>query len=168
MSKVGDSKISPATLGDIVELSQNMREADRLEVLASTGKGPFLAAYESFNLSKESWALRIDGDLICVYGVAPLHEDTLLVSDTSGIVWMLATEAIGRHKKAFLKLSKEVFPTLFERWGTLVNAVDVRHEKALRWGKRMGFVFGPSRLFGEEGLLFKPFTVTLEDHRCAQ
>ena len=159
--------ITPATFGDVVELGVGMREADRLEVRASTGRDPRDAVRESFEGSKEAWSLRIDGELICMWGVADIWDD-LLAQGVVGVVWMLTTDAIERHKGGFIKAAHEFFPTLFERWGTLVNAVDIRHEKALRWGERMGFVFLEPRPFGFEGRDFRLFTVTLEDYLCAQ
>ena len=167
MNRAVDSQISPATLGDIVELSQNMRAADRLEVLALTGENSAEVAHDSFERSKETWAFRVGGELVCVWGVADIWGE-LLDAGAVGVVWMLTTDAILRHKKSFFMAAKEFFPTLFDRWGTLVNVIDVRHEKALRWGKRMGFVFAEPRPLGVEGLDFQPFTVTLEDFQCAQ
>jgi hypothetical protein len=47
----------------------------------------------------------------------------------------------------------------------LVNAIDCRHVKAIRWGERLGLRFDEARPFGTAGLPFRQFAVKLEDLR---
>lgn len=156
-------EIIAARYRDIDAIGRDMRQADVDEVDASLGVDPFEALARSYFGSKECWVASVDGEPLCMWGVSEVCDLGLRV----GCVWMLTTNAVDRHKREFVQACIEVLPALFERWDVLVNAIDARHEKAIRWGRRLGFVFQPPRPWGPKGLDFCMFKVTKEDVACA-
>lgn len=146
------SEIRPATRADIANLAMNLRKEDRDELLASDGPDVYETILDSFERSEESCVLLIDGELACAWGV--VRSPFGLGSVADGVVWMLSTNVVEKKPKAFWQMSKRVLPELVGRWGMLVNAIDVRHEKAIRWGKRLGFRFTKVAI---SGIGQKPF-----------
>ena len=63
-----------ATEQDVQELSEKMREADAIEVMASNGLTPLEALTQGFELS-ESLAIIHKDELIGMFGVAKVGED---------------------------------------------------------------------------------------------
>lgn len=160
--------VKDAGIQDVIALGETMREADQLEVRALTGKDPRQALLESFAQSLAPQVLYVDDEVIAMWGVAEMEGTLLGGGEFAGMVWMLTSEAIERHKRTFLETALEIFPTLFKQKKVLYNAIDIRHEKAMRWGKRMGFQFQKPHPMGVEGRDFAPFTVTLQEFQCAQ
>jgi hypothetical protein len=80
-----------------------------------------------------------------------------------GLGWLLAAEVVERKVRAFWLLCLRELPRILERWDMLVNAIDERHEKALRWAKRLGFRLADPAPFGAAGLPFCRFQVARRD-----
>jgi hypothetical protein len=65
--------IVPAHSDHIYWLANNMAQADRLEVAASVGMGPFRALTDSLNRSVAAWTGMVDDSRpVCMFGVTPL------------------------------------------------------------------------------------------------
>lgn len=142
---------------DLEALAANMRAEDRAECEAATGCANMLAVVrDSFAASSECWRLRVNGSLVCVWGVVPLP------GGSRGVVWMLGTDAVERFPVAFWRVCRTVVPELAAKWAVLVNAIDIRHEKAIRWGERLGFAFGAPIAHGARGMPFLPFVLVKE------
>jgi hypothetical protein len=154
--------ICRADIGHAYDLAEALREADRLEVEAATGRDVLPVLIESIETSSEAWAVHVDGRLLCVWGVVPLEESLL---GRVGAGWLLTTDLVERYAKAFWRLCLRLLPGLLERWDLLVNAIDVRHEKAIRWARRLGFNLQAPAPFGAAGLPFCAFTVHRGDLR---
>lgn len=146
---------------DCLEIASIMRDADIAEIYASSGKEPLEVLINSLAVSTESYLACYRGLPVAVFGVVPA-DVSYLTDPKVGIVWMLTTEVVRQCPKAFWQECKRGLRLLLERWDVLLNAVDCRHEKALRWGSRLGFVFEPPESFGVHGLPFQRFSVTKE------
>jgi hypothetical protein len=151
------SEIRPAVESDAAVLAMTIRQEDREEIVASDGPDVYDTILESVRRSEEAWALLIDGELACIWGV--VRSPNGLGSVADGVVWMLSTNVINRKPKTFWRECKRLVPELVARWGLLVNAIDIRHEKAIRWGNRLGFRFTNVSRFGIGGNLFAFFSV---------
>jgi hypothetical protein len=80
----------------------------------------------------------------------------MLGGNALGIVWLLTTGAVERHKRAFWAASKAVIPTLLERYPSLSAAIDARYDRALRWAARLGGDVRAAKPSGASGLPFHP------------
>lgn len=159
-----DVTMTPATVEDAVAIATRLRPADEAEVRASSGKDPRDILVESVKLSTESWTVRFNGELACIWGVhlARRSHDGILTGRI-GAAWLLTTELVERHARTFWRLCLGMLPLIFERWAELYNEIDARHVQALRWAKRLGFRLGPPAPFGAARLPFHPFRVTKGD-----
>ena len=135
---------------DIAQIAGDVREADKTEILASSGED--VAAAMGFGLSRSRMCFTavVDDDAIAMFGVAPDGEG-------NGIVWMVATNAMERLavKKELLRASREFLPLLMQGYSRVYNVVDQRNDKAIRWLHWLGFEF--ENAVNVNGYPFLPF-----------
>lgn len=148
----------PADFGHAVDLAPLLRQADEDELRAATGREPLPVLVQSVEMSAEAWAVYIDGELACLWGVVPLSET--LLGGRVGIGWMLTTEVVERRAKTFWRACCELLPAILRRWDVLTNAIDMRHEQAIRWADRLGFKLEAPIEHGSERLPFAFFEAT--------
>lgn len=153
--------VREATADDAAALVEDMRPADAAEVAASAGLHPWRVVHESIRMSTEAWAVYVGDELLAIYGVVATGR--ALMAPRTGVVWMLTTNAVERHKRVVWMLSQEVLWELLHRWDVLSNAIDCRHTKAIRWAERLGFRLEEPAPFGAAKLPFRAFEVTRED-----
>lgn len=151
-----------ATMRDAEELAANLRPEDADELRAATGSEPLPVLIEGLEESVECCALVLGGELAAIWGVVPAVPHWGI-----GVGWLLTTPVVERRPVAFWRACLRLLPDLLDRWPVLINAIDARHEKALRWARRLGFVVDEPRPFGAAGLPFHNFRVTREGFACA-
>ena len=149
-----DKLLTPTTVGDVEYIAPRLRQADRNECLASTGKEPLGILKQSLNLGDTTLTLRAPtGDRVGVCGVVP---STAIPE--AGIVWMVATDDIYQHQITFLRNSKRALQYLSEDYLVLYNCVDARNSVHIKWLKWMGFTFiNKHENYGAEKRLFYEF-----------
>jgi hypothetical protein len=136
-----------------------MRPEEVLEC-AAHGLTPEGALLDSLERSEEAYAAIFDGQVACLFGVVHLATWN---GERIGGAWLLTSDLVERHRKAFWRACRPALLELFERWDVLVNAIDVRHEKAIRWAERLGLQLGPAEPFGLAGEPFRAFRARRED-----
>lgn len=146
---------------DCIELWRYIREDDEREALASSGSRFPEIVFEAVTRSAEVYAVRFDGELAAIYGVVDAPEASTFLCRV-GYVWMLTTEVVEAKPITFWRESRPRLVDLLRRWDVLINAIDCRYERAIRWGERLGFRFAPPAPFGHEGRDFQIFSVTRE------
>jgi len=155
---VGRLRIRPATENDTSTVASLLREEDRLEVQATSGRDPALVMLDGIRHGAECWLVsNAAGEPLCIWGVVDSFESVL--DGRVGCIWMLTTTHVERHKKEFFRASKAMVASLLRDWDVLFNLIDCRYERAIEWGRRIGFEFGDPTRFGVEGRLFLPFEV---------
>ncbi|GAB5471420.1 MAG: hypothetical protein Kilf2KO_44500 [Rhodospirillales bacterium] len=147
-------EIRQAVMPDAALLAADLRAADRLEILAATGLAPLPAIEESIRVSSQVWSGLVDGEMVAIFG---LRRPSLL-SDRA-YPWLLGTNAVARHPRPFLRLSKAAVADWRTRFRLLENYVDARNAAAIRWLAWLGFTIHPARPYGAQGLPFHRFTM---------
>jgi hypothetical protein len=153
--------IVPATGAHARELAPRMRASDAAEVLASGGYTPYEALNDALLQSDMAYTALFDGQVACMWGVTPVRRSALV--GRIGAAWLLTSDLVERYPRAFWRGCKVELERLFESYDLLVNAIDCRHEQAIRWSKRLGFRLEEPQSYGEDGLLFRWFRVRKED-----
>jgi Type II secretory pathway, pullulanase PulA and related glycosidases len=144
-------EIVPARALHIRTIAKRMRQADRDEVLASSGKTPLEALRYSMRKSAFSWAVLVNGRPEVMFGVCNMS----VLTDT-GIPWLLGTDAIDRHYVAFLRQSAGCLAQLSARYPILRNFVDDRNVVSIRWLRWLGFTISePVHLNGHDFRMFE-------------
>lgn len=146
-------EIRAATLDDARTIER--RPAGLAEVQAWSSDPPEVALEHSIAHSSEAWAGLADGELVCLFGVAPL---TLV--GVTGVPWLAASAAIARHRTAFLRRNRAMIDRWQEQYPVLRNFVDARNAVSIRWLRWLGFTLGPAVPLGIAGLPFHIFERT--------
>jgi hypothetical protein len=134
----------------IIHIALNLRVDDFDEVFALTGESPHYAILESWNMSLRKWIMLDKNNMAAaVLGVRPLE----MFSDI-GIPWLLGAEGLNNMKKFFIKVSRPVIEEMKKNFKYLINYVDARYTKAVRWLEWLGFEIEEAAPFG---VLNKPF-----------
>lgn len=154
-------EIVAATAAHAEALAPRMRPAEVAEVVAAGGYSPLEALLESLQHSGVAFAALFDGEVACMWGVA--HVRRSVTAGRVGAVWLLTSDLVEKHPKAFWRGCKAEILRLFGDYDVLFNAIDARHEKALRWAWRLGFPLEEPAPFGVEGRKFSFFRVRKED-----
>ena len=140
--------IVETTQAHIDELVETMRQADRDEIWALAHLTPRGALGEA----KEAWTGLAGGRVVCIFGIRHIHPLTDI-----GVPWMLSSDELLKHSRAFLKLSRLYVQALKQRYATLVNVVHAENKVAIRGWRWLGFELDLPKPFGEDGELFRRF-----------
>lgn len=144
-------RIIPATKDHAHDLAPRMRKADRDEVMAGSGQLPLQALLFSMEQSDEAWTAFIDGRVEVMFGVG-----TINMLYGIGAPWLLGSDAIKTHYRAFLRQSLLWKSHLNSQYSELHNMVDDRNKVSKRWLQWLGFKLGPAIDIGN-GLHFREF-----------
>ncbi len=144
--------IRPATEDDARELAPRMRAADMAEVWASGRKSPEDALLSSVRMSTHAWSGFVDGKLVVMWGCGPAS-----MLDRIGVPWMLGSDDILKHQKAFLRRNREYVGKMLLCYTRLVNWVDARNVVSIRWLRWLGFKMDVEQPYGVLGLPFIKF-----------
>ncbi len=145
-------EIIEATLDHIDRMYPLVRVADINEVFAVAYKSPLEALLMGLHLSETAWTGLVDDEPICMFGVAP----SCLLTNT-GTPWLLGTDGIEKHAGIFIRHSIKHLNDLFGEWDRLINYVDARNKKAVRWLKWMGFTIYDPQPYGVMNKMFHKF-----------
>lgn len=153
---MAELRFAHPTAEDIDHLAQHMREQDVAEVLAAGHDNLRHVLEHGVQASTWCWSAFVDGELACIFGVAPLG--TLL--DSRGAPWLLGTDLIPKHRRIFARHARRYIDAMLAAHPQLVNAVHARNTVAVQWLQRMGFHLEPAHPAGPHGEPFHVFTMS--------
>lgn len=138
--------------GDLEALLANIRPADRDEVMASSGK---LEETLVESVRTSNWVVvgLADDELACIFGLAPI--DGLL--GRRAAPWMLGTPVLDKHPGALMKRCRRYVDGMLHTYPHLLNFVDARNKRSIRWLKHLGFTIHPPVPYGAQQLPFHLF-----------
>lgn len=145
-------EIVPAVPDHIDPIADRMRQTDRDEVLAASGRDPRSALEFSLRKSSIAHTALIDGVPEVMFGVG----DVNILTRTGG-PWLLGTDAIDRHWVSFLRGSIGSLAQLSARYDVLINLVDDRQSASIRWLRWLGFTVEEPIIAGVEHRAFRLF-----------
>lgn len=145
--------VAPATPEHCAYVAEHMRAADVAECWAGWRHTPAEAVTRSAAVSRDAcYAGLADGVPLCVFGVG----SATALSDL-GSPWLLGTEDLPRHSRAFLRRNKAFVGHIRGEYSRLENYVDARNTLAIRWLKWLGFAVEEAAPFGAYQLPFHRF-----------
>lgn len=130
MNKYGTRE---ATLGDIVEISTELRPADIEEIYAGGATGVISTLSKGLSEGYLCWVDIVNDKPGLIGGISP-----------QGLVWAVSTEDyIKNHKRRFFKLTKEYMKKGLEDHEFLWNYVYSKNVVHVKWLQRMNFEVNP-------------------------
>lgn len=147
----------PAIPADIGSIAENLRQADKEEIQAASGKPPGLILGHSYLVSRPCMTLvGRDGNPMGMWGVVPDGK-----YPEAGRIWLLGTDDLvedSLNRVRFLREAGHHLSSVAQRYQVLFNFMDARNVVHRRWLQWLGFVFvaeHPS--YGAEGRSFLEF-----------
>jgi len=133
-------------------IAANMREADRVEVMASHGHAPLEALQSSLKASQLSTVACVEGVPCVVLGLV-IHD----LLGGKGSPWMLGTEYALKHRRQFLTETPLVIGEMLRKCRKLVNHVHCENEESIQWLRWLGFTLEDLAPYGVAGDMFHKF-----------
>lgn len=120
--------IDDATTADVADLAARVTDEDAAELKAA---GLDVSAC----LDVPAKALRLDGELVCLFGVV-----THPAMERGGIPWMLCTNTLARvPRRAMALISDQVVSAWRESFDHLSNLIHSRNKRAISFVRWLGF-----------------------------
>lgn len=134
----------PKNLKHIKYILKNLRPDDRKELQVKYGEKFLKPAFK--NIRQHDVTIVYRGkDPVLMYGVCPQQVPSRGLGSYGkeyiGIVWMLATENIGKDRIQFLKESRKTIQEWEKQYRTLCNIIYKGNSSAISWLKWLGFQF---------------------------
>ncbi len=146
------AEIRPLRPGDIEHVAARLREADRQELIAAEGRDrPTDALCRAVLMSSDYWAFA-DHEPIAIFGAMPLS-----LLGGVGAPWLLGTDRLFRFPGALVREGRRYVQRMLAVYPHLVNYVDARNTRSVRWLGRIGFSLHPPAPYGAQGLPFHKF-----------
>lgn len=130
-------EIRPAKIADAEKLAPVLREPDRREIQAATGRSSLAVLRGGIAVSDPSYAI-VSGlrQVAAIFGAVPDEHCA-----DSGRIWLLGSDILSRHRFTLVRLSGPWMQQLHQRYRVLWNYVDTRNELHIRWIRLCGFQF---------------------------
>lgn len=145
-------KIVTTTQDHMEELSHTMRAPDVRECWAANHYAPLDALKHSLYHTERPRTSLYNGRVICIWGVGKVS-----FLSKEGLPWMLTSDLVDQHYREFLRRGSKYLVDMQKEAIVLINMVDVRNKKSIRWLKWLGFNIHDPVPFGPDGMLFHPF-----------
>ncbi len=148
--------ITAPTAAHIAYIVDHLRKLDAEEVRAATGQEANVQIHKAVQRAGRHFCALVDDTPIALYGVADMNGFSKI-----GSPWLVGTDAIHTHSKAFLRQSKRQFTELAHGYDYLVNMVDARNKPSIDWLKWLGFTLYEAAPYGPYGTPFHKFDMGL-------
>ncbi len=145
-------KVVPTELEHMEELSHTMRSADVRECWAAHHFAPYDALKHSLYYTERPLTGLYNERVMCIWGVGKIS-----YLSKEGVPWMLTSNLVDKHYREFLRRGLRHLEDIKKEAIILINMVDVRNRKSIKWLKWLGFTIHPPVPFGPDKMLFHPF-----------
>lgn len=126
--------IIPATLEHIPLIAGNVRDADRVEIWAASMSKPERVLRNGLRYSDFAVTGMADGEAVCMFGIV---QESLV--GNVGVPWMVGTKKLDEVALTFLRRCKAPLREAMNRYDRLVNFVDARNTRTIKWLEWIGF-----------------------------
>ena len=126
-----------ATPRDIPYLAKNLRQTDKDEVFASSGRTVTESLENAFTLeNSDIYVGTYNGNPEIIFGICPMSKGSIV-----GFPWMLCTDQLKKSPKEFMRRCKDWVDKWNNKYPVLTNMVYARNSLHIRWLKWCGFKF---------------------------
>ena len=141
-----------ATADHAAGLAGRLRASDAAEIAAASGLSQLDALTFSVSRSAHAFTAMVDGRPEIMFGVSDLN-----VLLGWGSPWLLGSDAVALHYRAFARESRAWHAAFVSRYRRLFNAVHAENRLSIAWLRYLGFTIHPALPLGRSGALFHPF-----------
>jgi hypothetical protein len=145
-------EILPAEASHITAMQGRWRPEDVAELWASAHRTPEEALARGMSASPLCWTACVGTLPVAMFGVSPAA-----MIGGIGCPWMVGTVELDRYAYRIMRQCRPLLARMLLTFEHLVNFVDARNTRAIRWLVALGFQFSPAAPHGVEGLPFYRF-----------
>lgn len=149
---MGHFSVRPAVFEDCAAVAAVVRPEDEAECLAASGLSVREALERGFPFTTVAYTGYVDDQIVGMAGVSHIPEKPEI-----GIPWMMTSKLMDKVAGQFLRVNRDRLDEMKEGHQLLVNYVDARNVKAIRWLKWLGFYIFEAEPYGVSGLPFHRF-----------
>lgn len=144
--------IYPTMPEDVRPIALNLRQADRDEIQAGSGRSPLQVVGDSVGCSTEVYTIFETKTMLpcAIFGIAPSHYAPLATQ-----IWCLGTDKLSFVGVGFLKASVFYINKFQKQYPVLTNVVDCRNTVHIRYLEWLKFKF--IRILPTYGVEQRPF-----------
>lgn len=139
-------------------IADNMREADRIEVMASHGHTPMEALQAGLKRTGFTTIVTVNDEPCVMFGLVRLD-----LLSCEGTPWLLGTENALKYRREFLIQTPKVIAEMLTICPKLVNYVHSKNTVSIRWLRKLGFILEEPVPYGVAGELFHRFHLEKEN-----
>lgn len=148
-----DVEIRAGTEADALALGPILRDADRAELEAATGRPATDVVVNSVQLSTMCWVATERGVPLVMFGAAQMPS-----FPSVGVPWLVASPGLIPHAVPFLRRCAPFLNEMQRTYPLLANYTDARNTVHHRWLRWLGFTFiHRHERYGAAGIPFIEF-----------
>lgn len=149
------TEVVKATQEHVDFLKTRLRDGDNQECDAALGIPGAEGMQMSYDTSPHCWTGLCDDVPVLMFGVGDNGGEW-------GFPWMLASDDIKKVRGELMRQSKEHIDIMSKAYPFLLNLIDARQTKSIRWLKWCGFTIEAALPWGVKGLPFHRFYMRRE------
>ena len=134
IQKQKEYSVIPCTLEHIKHIADNIRQEDKDELYAASGKFPLHALLHGYTHSDYLKVGCVNETPVCVFGTVPVLE----IPNTA-LAWMVAPDGLLSVSFKFARESQKYADEMQHNYKLLYNFVDARNTVHHRWLRWLGF-----------------------------
>ena len=136
----------------VAALFRDLRPADDMELRAFSGpdyEGPVVRGVMASPLK---WTMLVGGELTAILGANAVPDYPGV-----GMPWCIGTTLLDRYGGRLVRIGPTYIREMLGKFDLLVNFVDVRSLRSVRWLRSLGFTLDPPQQVGEYGAVAHRF-----------
>lgn len=133
-------------------IAENMRQSDVDQLWATAEVTPELGLKINIDISRTARVVLIENEPVAAFGVVCSEDE---FGRLCGSPWLLATDTVERHRFTLCAVARAYLKGLKAgEFDNLLNYVDARDEKLIKWLRWLGFEVHEPVAFGPFDLPF--------------
>lgn len=133
--------IEPARPDHVQAILPHLRDRER-RIIANV-PDPVAALLAEVRHSSRAFALLLDGEVVCLWGV-----QVRSILANAVYIWLLTSRAVEDHPVLFIRQSRRMREALLAEYGTIEGFVAIDNPLSVRWLRWLGASFEPSPIDG--------------------
>ena len=133
--------IEPARDEHVYRILPNLR-AREMKIVAEI-PDPAAVLIEGIRQSSQAFALLLDGQVVCLWGV----QVRSILADAV-YIWLLTSRAIEEHPVLFVRQSRRMREAMLADYAEIEGVVAIDNPVSIRWLGWLGATFAPSAIEG--------------------
>nr|DAH92104.1 MAG TPA: Ornithine aminotransferase [Bacteriophage sp.] len=140
-----DISLRPACKADFYTVAQNLRPADKAELVRTHGRADGALLEHFARYSTVCGVVAARGKAVGLWGLVPDGPPS-----ARACVWLLTARGVEKFPLGFCKAARVLIPCFLRLYPQIYNYIDARYPAAVRFARWLGARLKPARLNGAD------------------